>query len=99
MEDDAILAALEKVKDWAMSHMLKSPDKEAAQGEELPAEEPQEEMPPELGEDEGAEEPIEVEIDAKPKASVLKRYDFAKKAPPPPAEMPKKRGPGRPRKS
>lgn len=98
MEDqDSILDALDKIKDWAMSRMVKS-------GETPPQEDESAESPEmEAGEHdgEGADEPMDempIEEEA-PKSSVLKRYDFTGGSSKPKDEpAPFKRGRGRPPK-
>lgn len=83
-DNDVILEALEKVKDWAMERMLQSPSDKGEHGEmheQMPSEE--EEPAAEL-DVEVIAEPLDVD-DEEEKPSVFRRYDFAGAKPPKPS--------------
>ncbi len=84
MEDDAVIEALDRLKDWAMTRMLKS-------GEEPPAEmgEPEEEAEHEEEPEHGAELEIDLAPEEPKKSSVLGRYGFGdEESPKKPSMMP-----------
>ncbi len=74
IEADAILEAIEKVKDWAMERLL-ADGKSVGAPSDMPSEEPAaEEEEPEIEADIEA-----LKIDAEPKKpTVMKRYSFSK---------------------
>lgn len=109
-DEDSILAALDKIKSWAMDRMVKKNDPQEHQepdcddsGEEDCGDEPGEPDADNRGismkDGVPSEELIEIEAQPEPKNSVLKRYDFAGRGRSSSPEMQMKRGRGRPPKA
>lgn len=86
MEDmDAIVDALEQVKEKMMAYMTKTGQSSSEESAESPEMEMGEEMP---DGDPMMDDEMPIEPEEKPKSSVLKRYDFAGKSPAPAPKAP-----------
>lgn len=96
MDNDAVMQALDRLKDWAMDKMLESGEApEGETGEKPPPAETSADEDAEMSMhgDDGAE--LEIEIDSAPKKpTVLDRFDFGSRRSEasPPMPPPKKRG-------